>query len=221
VATPWIILSEGDGDEAFFRHLIAARGIPNVEALKRPKTDDPEKQIPEGNSGFGKWLKALVPLTGINTHGGILIASDNDSNPAESFKLIRKQIKSAKVYGVPGAPEQIKASPGDMPPVAVLMLPEVGELGCLETLCLKAAFAKRRKMARCIKTYLECIGTDGWTPSNLSKLRLRCLLAGACKRSPNTGLQYAWSAGRPKDLILLNHRCFNRVADFLAKLTQP
>ena len=220
MATPWIILSEGDGDEAFFRHLIAARGILNVEVQKRPKPDTPEERIPDGNSGFGKWLTALAPQTGIDKHAGILIATDNDSDPEASFRAIQKQIKLARGYGVPDAPGAIKASQDDKPPVAVLVLPGDGELGCLETLCLKAALDRRRKLAKCIRGYLQCIGTADWTVSNKAKLRMRCLLAAACKKNPNTGLPFAWTKekGRPEDLIPLKHRCFDRVADFLVKL---
>jgi hypothetical protein len=220
VATPWIVLCEGEGDEAFFSTLIKERGIQNVEVMLRPVPDPGGKPIPKGNTGFGQWLVALKPLTGIDKHAGILVASDNDGDPAKSFKSIKNQIKAAKGYGIPDSPRQVVPGQNNLPRVAVLMLPWDDVHGCLETLCLHSALSRRRKIAKCITEYLACIGVTDWSKSNLAKLKMRCLLSSVCKRNPNTALQYAWTAekGRPTDLIPLKHKCFDRIAGFLAAL---
>src|SRR5262249_506429 len=151
---------------------IKGRSINNVEV--RPRPDTSSVKVPTGNTSFGPWLLALKPETGYSKHAGILIASDNDSEPAKSFKAIQHQIASAGGYGVPNAPREIVPKQNNLPAVAVLMLPGDKEQGCLETLCLRAALSKRRKISRCIAAYLQCVGTEDWTVSNLAKLRMRC-----------------------------------------------
>jgi hypothetical protein len=209
----WLILSEGDGDYAFFKNLIEVRKIPNMEPRRRTGKLS-------GNTVFKQWLEALRPETGADQYSGILIVADNDGNPAKAFKEVRRQIQQAGEYGIPTAPALVAPAQNGRPAVAVLMLPWTDQEGCLETLCLRAALQRRPRIARCIAAYLRCIGIARWTVSNLDKFSMRCLLSAACKRNPNTGLQYAWSAekGRPKDLIPLRYRCFKQVADFLASL---
>jgi hypothetical protein len=215
VATPWILLCEGAGDHAFFRHLIRVRNIRNLQPRARPSG------IPAGNTAFEVWLTGLKPETDVQTHSGILVVADNDSDPDASFRSIQRRIRGAGDFGVPEAPRVAAPSGRDLPPVAVLMLPWDDECGCLETLCLRAAFRRRRTLARCIRQFEECVAATDWPISQLSKLHMRCYLSAACPGDPNTGLQYAWTEerGRPPDLIPLQYQCFNQVADYLASLT--
>jgi len=210
---PWLILSEGDSDYAFLKKLIEVRQILNVEPRRRPGKL-------AGNTVFEQWLRQLKTEPGMDERPGILIVADNDNNPSRAFKQITRQIRLAGEYGIPSGPGQVAPAPNGRPAVAVLMLPWNDQQGCLETLCLVAAFKRRPRIARCVANFLRCVNTKSWTVSNRDKLRMRCLLSAACKRNPNTGLQFAWSQekGRPKDLIPLTYRCFNQVATFLANL---
>jgi hypothetical protein len=147
----------------------------------------------------------------------VIVVADNDSNPAESFDLVQKQIRDAEKWGVPTKPrEGVKLD--ELPPVSVLMLPWDDVPGSIDTICFAAAARKRPEVAACVEAFVRCVKAEGWDVHNASKLRLRCLLSAACKDNPNTGLPRAWSTekGRPGDLVPLDDECFNEIATFLA-----
>jgi hypothetical protein len=209
-STP-IILGEGQPDETFFDKLIKARNLGAFDF--RP----PARGASYGNTGFQKRLEGLSTETGIEQCKAVIIVADNDSDPDESFQAVVRQLQAVGNWGVPSRPrESVKA--GNLPPLSVLMLPWDGVRGSLDTLCFTAAATKRPPIATCVEAFVKCVKADGWNIEKLSKLRLRCLLSAACKDNPNTGLLYAWSKdkGRPGDLIPLEDKCFNEIADFLA-----
>ena len=212
MSTPWIILSEGDEDAAFFKNLIKVRAIPNMEIKKRPNNL-------EGNTVFRQWLMGLKPGTGYDKHSGILIVGDNDNDPATSFRKIKRQIEEADGYGVPSAPRQVAPAQNNLPPVAVLMIPWDDKIGALETLCLTAGFTQRPQLEACVTRFVKCVKATKWDISKLSKLRMRCFLSAACPGDPNTGLKFAWTGDqRPSDLIPLDNPCFDQIAKYLADL---
>ena len=113
---PWLILSEGESDEAFFKNLFRVRNISNMEVRRRP----PKLK---GDTVFMRWLEGLKPETGYEKHSGILIVADNDSNPTRAFRKIQRQIEQAGQYGVPEAAGQVATAQNELPAIAVLMLP--------------------------------------------------------------------------------------------------
>ena len=204
---PWLILCEGQGDAAFFEHLIRERRLPDFE-IKYPK-----EREPGGKDAFGKRLDALRIQPGFERLSAVIVVSDNDDNSDSSFQNIQRQLDWAG-YGVPTMPLEI-ARAADFPAVVVLMLPWVNEPGVLETLCLQAACDWWPTLKLCLDAYCECAGTNAWKPSKQFKMRLRCLLSAACESDPNTSLVYAWSGEGRGELIPLAHPCFDRIAQFL------
>jgi len=71
---------------------------------------------------------------------GILVVSDNDAVPADSFRRRSKSLAASNGFPVPSA-ERTVARAENFPPLVVLMIP-AGQPGSLETLCLLAAFTK-------------------------------------------------------------------------------
>lgn len=202
-----LLLCEGQGDEAFFRHLITERGLPQFQIVF-PKKEG----TPAGKDAFGHFLVGLRAAPGVEKLAGILIVSDNDNDPHRSFGLVQGQIRSAEKYAVPNNPLE-PAKVAGLPTIVVMMIPWTGEPGNLETLCLTSAYAGRTEIKVCLDAYCQCTGTDRWDVKRQSQMRMRSLLSAICASDPNTGLPYVWS--RRENLIPLNHTCFDQVSDFL------
>ncbi len=210
-----LIISEGKGDEAFFKHLLETHGLSGFKILPRLKG------IAPGNV-FDKMLRAIRTASEHHNVKLVVIVADCDSEPERAFRKVAKQIRRAKGYAIPDKPREV-ANGTDVVSTSVLMLPWDDEQGALETVCFKVASRRRRKIGKCVRTFVECVGAAEWKPSQLSKLQLRCLMAASCKGDPNTGLQFAWSpqwGRRPKDLIPLdmNHLSLDRIVEYLASL---
>ena len=116
-----LILCEGDGDVAFYRHLIENRGLPPYDV------DRPVRVEGSGNTGFARRLEALKVQPGFEHLETVVIASDNDTNPERSYENIRRQVESAG-FGVPARPLE-PASAENHPDIVVLMHPWVDEPG--------------------------------------------------------------------------------------------
>jgi hypothetical protein len=210
-----VIVCEGEGDKAFFSHLIEERGLPEFDIFH--PADAPGAA--GGVSGFGDFLTAMsVPLS-VKAVSGILIVADNDVNPGESFTGVQQQIHSSagsmqggSAYGIPAAPLQVAQSVG-LPPVVIMMLPWLDTPGNLETICLDAVYSSNPDLRECLDDYCTCSGTSGWDVSKLSKMRLECVIAALCRSKPATALRYAWS--RSETIIPLAENCFNPIANFL------
>ena len=82
--TTRFILCEGDGDDAFFRNLIKARSIPNLDVSKRKKDDV------TGNSSFKSRLQGLKAETSIEACELLIIVADNDSDPTAAFADVQR-----------------------------------------------------------------------------------------------------------------------------------
>jgi len=158
----------------------------------------------------------LRTLRGFETVAGIVIVSDNDTNPSESFKEVQEQIRTADGYGVPSKPEEWTRGKGT-PPVTVYMLPRGDTEGDLEQLCLIAARDQWPEILSCADEFARCTGAANWTTNKRSKMLLRSVLSAVCRNDPNTSLVYLWSRGSAgADYeIQLTHRCFDEFVNFL------
>jgi len=209
-----LILTEGAGDEAFFEYLIKERRLTRYKTYRR-KTGEAG-----GEGDFLRLLRAHKgPATGSAVYKLLLIVADNDGSPDSKFRNVTNQIRQAGDFAVPARPRQV-AKNAPFAAVAVLMLPWDQEPGNLESLSYVSARSRRRKTAKCIRKFVDCVGIDGWEESQRHKLNLRCLLASSCPTDPNTSLQHAWggSKGRPTDLIPLDHACFDKIVNWLRNL---
>jgi hypothetical protein len=152
----------------------------------------------------------------------IILVADNDNGLG--FENVREEISQANAdataddqFGVPNAPRVSTKQSQSLPDISILMLPWDNELGCLETLCLRAVNQKYSREKQCAESLVECVLATDWEISKKSKLILRCFLSAVCKTEPNTGLIYAWSTenGRPGDIFPLDSPAFKQVADYL------
>ena len=206
---PYLIICEGTNDNAFLMALLKTRNISGFE-VAYPQSPEQES---DGRNGFGDLLGGLILKRGFSNLRGIIILSDNDANEAKSFQLIQEQIEKAGSYSIPAQSFEAVQTEG-YPALIVLMLPWKGELGNLETLCLRAAVDNWPKVATCLNDYYECSDAPNWSLSKRSKMQLRCLLAATCKQDPNTSLTYIWKR-QPEFQIPLAHPCFDNLATFL------
>ena len=211
-----LIVYEGEGDRAFFKALIAGRSLQNFRLYKRPS------KMLEGVGSFEQILKSVTAGTDYENCSLVVIVADNDAEPEKSFRGIIRQIKAARRFAIPQKPREV-ANAGQQMAVSVLMLPWDDVPGDLETVCFEAAARAHRKIAACVEAYVQCVGAKQWGVSQISKLRLRCLIAASCRKDPNTGLQYAWEAQggrRPKNLIPLgrNGGYVGRIVKYLREL---
>jgi hypothetical protein len=210
-----LIVSEGGGDEAFFRYLVQQHRIKNYKVLERKEKDEP--------GGVGSYAHFLRRFKGVETGSEkyklIVLVADNDGNPNAKFTEVINQIKSAEDYAIPTKPREIVRKP-PLPAVVVLMMPWDNTVGNLETLCFQAANKQRPEIAKCVEKFIHCVKAGSWEVSQLAKLRLRCLIASSCPGDPNTSLQHAWGGAkkRPTDLIPLRDRCFETLVKWLRRL---
>jgi hypothetical protein len=211
-----IILCEGDGDVAFLSNLVRNRSLRSFD-IRKPE----EKQ--KGADGFFVRLDGLALEVGIDRCPFVVVVADNDVSPSDEFNRIADQVARAG-WQRPTRPREevtFQNSSLFLPPVIVLMLPWDNLPGCMESLCYISASAERPTIAAIVEQFVKDVGAESWRLPQLTKLKLRCLIASSCPGDPNTGLQYAWSAkppGRPDNLIPLQHECFNQLAEYLATL---
>jgi hypothetical protein len=205
----WIIVCEGHADKEFFQHLIDKRGLPAFDV------PFPREGLREGGRpAFSRMLSALRVARGFDRVSAVLIVSDNDDAPADSFNEVRRQIREARDYGVPDQPLLGVRTDG-MPCVVVLMLPEIGQPGCLETLCLSGLRAQSNQVSLCLDEYARCTGIDSWpSTSKKDKARLQCMSAALSPNDPNRPLRYAFSHYRGP-LVRVTDRAFDTVAEVL------
>jgi hypothetical protein len=228
-----LILSEGPGDEAFFNELIKVHGLSGFEVPARDKLKvmkqkqsqpSSKKSVAQGDGAFQTMLEAISIGSEYEDVGLVIVVADCDNNPAGQFEKVVKQIKGAGDFAVPSKPLDVAELDGKRS-TAVLMLPWEGEKGALETLCYDVASHKGngKKVGQCVEAFINCVEATGWKPQQLSKLKLRCIMASRCPRDPNTGLQYAWKdkgKKRPKDLIPLDSKnnTLKKIVDYLKSL---
>ncbi|MFZ1919189.1 MAG: DUF3226 domain-containing protein [Terriglobales bacterium] len=212
ITEEFLIVGEGAGDQAFFRHLCDVHGIGPVQVLDAG-----------GTGKLEEFLKSLPTRTGFRKCKMLVVVGDNDDAPDERFKQIRIFLKRAKVLPVPENPFQVKYTTGDLK-LVVIMLPfddaRNRTRGCLETLLIPSAFEHLPEIAKCIPAFGECIGVGRWpNGSHVDKFRLRALLAAAFPDNPNFGLQYALHPDR--NVIPLDHQCFGPIVEFIRGLLPP
>jgi hypothetical protein len=205
-----LIICEGPIDEAFFRSLIRARGLPEF-AIRNGSDRSPEAS--GGIDSIGSLLVGIAIWDGFSNLTEILIAADNDQTPAENFEKVRSQIARAGNYPVPSAPLQRATG---TPNVTVMMIPWANERGNLETLCLGPAMGVSSVLANCVDAFAACVSVSGWpSGAKLDAMKLRSLLAASHPRNPFIGLGRVWSDA--PGLIPLTDASFDRIAAFLAR----
>lgn len=203
-----LILCEGKQDASFLKHLIEKRNLPQFDIFhpSKPHTET------VGRNGFKEMLEALSAAFGFSSLKGMIIFSDNDDNPQGSFRETSRIISSAEGYNAPNTPLEVVKTLG-MPPLVVVTLPWINQPGALETLCLTSSYEEHPTIGDCLDKFVLCTGVDSWGLTKQLKMKMRCMLASACRSKPDTSLVWAWS--QRENLIPLDHQCFDQIADFL------
>jgi hypothetical protein len=179
-----------------------------------------------GRDQFGSYLLGLPSIRGFYDLTDIILVADCDDKPDESFKYICDQISNAKpqatplvTFTAPKIPNVPRAKDASLargePYISILMLPWAGEVGCLETLCLKSAADAAPAVAVCMEEYAQCVSVDQWPVSKQAKMKLQALMAGAFKDNPAIALGRVWTENPKETLVPLKHPCFDRLETFL------
>jgi len=207
---PWLMIVEGVLDTIFFRHLLSFRLIQGIQ-VHEPK-DILDHQDRGGRECFSECLSAATTQTALK---GVLMVSDNDTDPDASFRAVQSQIRQAGMTA-PATPLSI-VDQSDGKKLAVMMLPWTSVAGCLETLCLSAAYDKWPDLKQPLGNYLQATPANDWETSPQSKMLFRCLTATGCRRDPNAGMRVLDKS--PCDFSL-GHTCFDNMVNFLNQLPQ-
>jgi len=206
ISSRFVLLCEGGGDKNFFEELIRVRSLPSFYVTHPRMSIDPG-----GRSGFTSRLRGLRLQHGFDRIKGIIVASDNDRDPAASFKEVRGQIHEAE-YKAPNHPFTVSAG---TPAVSIMMVPGA-DLGQLETLCLEAIEDEWPKEFACASTYAACVGTEKWpNVGKRERAKLRALVSHICQKDPNSSLSHLWHDKREL-VIPLTHKCFDPISTYLS-----
>ena len=198
---PNLIICEGKGDAAFFRHILDANEISCFQVGKF------------GSTGFGKYLAGLTARSGYRTLKHIVIARDSDLNPSKSFNEVCGQIREAGGYNIPDQP--LTPTNGQDPRISVLLVPDSEEPGNLETLLLKAITLDHQDKD-CIETYFNCMKTDEFEITVSSKKKVTTIIAAKNHKNPSCSLAFIWSKDQQEyNPINIKHPALSDIVKFL------
>lgn len=208
---PWLILCEGNTDKQFLHRLIARRNIDDRFHIRFP---DRAGEKTGGRSKFGTALAIYrAAETFRQSVKAVLIISDNDEDPAASFKEIQQKIKDDS-DGFPVPQEDRKpVKKNDYPIVTTLMIP-AGKPGCLEDLCVAAAYNKWGIKAA-VDQFNASTPSKDWTANRQAKMRLQSIFAATCEERPDGGFAAHWDEDAKYHLPVTDP-AFDDIAAFLA-----
>ncbi len=219
VSDPVLLLCEGAHDRELLQHLLDQRGIDNVTVCSNYGLSRNH-----GNSFFGQSLNALINVPGFDRLKAVVIITDSDNSPTDSFALVRKQIEdTTDILGPPIRRYPTPANAGvvmpGQPAMAVLMIPGPDRTGAMETLCLDAARHGSPQLVACVDAFADCAGVNSWkNENNRSKARFRSLVVAGNETDPEISPANLWSDGSGHRIIPLDHAAFDPIADFLRRL---
>ena len=204
-----LLLCEGPDDREFFKSLIRVRGLTTF----RVRHNGTKENRTGGNTKFFSGLGAHYEIPGgLRLFDKVLIVSDNDDEPEESFERVRAQIESYFGFA-PQSPDQAVNGP---PFVKIQMIPANGVPGNLETLCIEAARSADAMKADYVDNFAALVQTDRWESiSKKGEMWLRSNLAARCERDPFVTLRNVFTEPRNQFLIPLEHACFKAISEVL------
>lgn len=213
---PRAILCEGPSDEAFFRALIEAKGLPEFSIRNCADADETGKG---GIDKFGKLLEAIPGFGNFYDLRDILIVADGDTNPQDNFERVVRQIAQATPEATPkpsyGVPRQhLEKASGSPASIAVMILPWIDTPGNLEGLCLKSATTASPAMAACVEAFATCAEVGKWVDATKAdKMRLVSMISAQHQANPPIGFGRVWKEA--PGLIPLSDPCFDEIAAVL------
>lgn len=176
-----ILLSEGLADKKCLEKLIEHRKLPQFEM-----------PFPDGklfsNSMFGKMLSAIQgDPSGFEKVKGVLIAADAGDDPVKTFASIQLQIREAGGFAVPERLLGTASLGVGNPLIAVMLLPEEGQPGSLESLYVEALACQHDWLLPCVEAFLGCGRGRAatWPAEKLAKARFAAMVATLNKDDPS------------------------------------
>ncbi len=216
----FLVLCEGMHDKQFFDYLGQENGFAGLFQTASCGSIAGVVGHRDGISHLTNALNALPGVPGFYTQlEAVIIAADNDSDPASAFEQVRLLIRAAadispgKRFEAPAAP--LKKA-GREPYVVVLMMPWTGTPGALDSLCHRSASDQRPLIAAAVDRFAATVSVDaahGWSITKEHKMKLRSLISAAYPTDPYISPAWVWSDGT--DLVPLTNPAFNQVAAFL------
>lgn len=177
----FLIICEGNADANFIAELLAHHGI-----------DAFDVHYAKGNMDFRNYLETALDMASFARIKGVVIVSDNESCPPDSFLRVQQAFESGG-FPVPTAHLPTIGNSGEMR-TGIIMLPGVGIPGAFENLLYDAATDVIPEIDRCITSYADCAGIPGaWESSRIGKMKLASLIAVKLDDDPNLSLSYIWS----------------------------
>jgi hypothetical protein len=212
---PYLLLCEGVGDLRFYKRLFEARNIGADFTVRVPFIDG---KYAGGRPQFGRYLTSIsVDQAFADNVKAVLIVSDNDTVPADSFAEVQEQLRKAEIFAVPNAEMEV-ARKKDSPAVVTLMLPMGSVAGNLESLCLNAANSKWPDITPHLDTFVISTPANNWTVGKQAKMRMQTILAATNSRQPDTGFAGHW--GQATEFrVPLDHPCFDTLVAFLTNFS--
>ncbi len=162
ITEPNLLLVGGNEDVFFFKALMKYQKLQNVQIINV-----------KGTSNFEPILKAISSSPRFKTTViSLSVVRDADTNSDLTFKCVADALESANLP----VPEFALVPKGENPHVTVMILPEEGEPGMLEDLCLKSVEADPAMF--CVKQYCQCLQQKCPSlPKNTSKAKVHVFLA--------------------------------------------
>ena len=162
ITEPNLLLVGGKEDVFFFKALMKYQKLQNVQIINA-----------EGTSNFEPILKAISSSPQFRTTVSSLgVVRDADTGIDIAFKCVTDALESANLP----VPEFALVPKGENPQVTVMILPEEGEPGMLEDLCLKSVESDPTMF--CVKQYCRCLQQKCPSlPKNTSKAKVQVFLA--------------------------------------------
>jgi hypothetical protein len=202
-------MCEGPGDKSLFQRLLTLHGLTDKFEVDHPGRSSGGA----GRGGFAKYLSgASVSPSFLDNVEVVLIVSDNDDDPAESFKEIVDGLKSEKIFTAPAAERTLVRKAGMKAGIVILMIP-MDEIGAVETLCVRAAYANW-PLQPSLDAFVAVTPANAWGVTKQSKMRMQTLLAATCATKPDTNLANHWQEDAQYH-IPLNHPSFDSIVQFL------
>jgi hypothetical protein len=211
-----VLLCEGNADKAFFTTLLRDRnGMPrfNIPFPESREELEEGREPLGGRNNFGAMLRAVrVPL-GFRQVRGILIVADSSDDPEGTFSFVCDQIRLAPGYTVPEEPPSLSDRTDNSPSIGVMLVPDEGTPGGIETLYVREMTEKRDWLLSCVESFLSCeqIPAHGWSPENKDKARFHSMVASLYEHDPSRAASMIWKRRGAPLLMDIQAECFNNV----------
>lgn len=207
VTKPRIVVPEGNAERNLLARLCKMEKINDVQVL--PKIGS------EGLTRIGDQIVALDPFSGIEA---VLIVADNDETPAANLKSVQDQIveTNGKMLNYAlEAPSKAWTTKKGKTRVTIMMLPEAGVDGSVETLIWQAMTEAKPGVTTDVGGFLADKPTGQHDLLvKRHKAQVSTYISAMCKDDPDCTIGWMWQK-KKKNRPLLKDPVFEPIIDML------